>query len=314
MGNKQQVVAFVPTLGRNLAQLERTLDSILRQPHAGLEVVVVDNSPNRCVDEKDGVTVISMGLNLGMVGAFQLIREKFPADYYWSLQDDMELLNDCLTPMKMKMTGNPRLAAITPLRAELDGTVTSKPRAGHLGLSEQGEIKWSPYPSGDFDEELLEDDRTFSFVFSSGALYRSEAIDDIGGLDVGLWPLQHVDVDLGLRFSRSGWASAICSEALVWHAKSQSTPKAFGQVLSQLNRERISQDFDVRNSANSDNFGQWEPMVIRMSYLALVLGARLEEVQRELDAVENTKRVSLRRLAKKLRAFVARLTLHRTES
>lgn len=313
MGNNQRVVAFVPTLGRNLAQLERTLDSILRQPRAGLEVVVVDNSPNRCVDDKEGVKVISMGLNLGMVGAFQLIREEFPADYYWSLQDDMELLNDCLTPMKMKMAGNPRLAAIAPLQADLNGTTISKPRAGQIDLSEQGGIKWGLYPTRDFSVESLESDRTFSFVFSSGALFRSEAIEDIGGLDLGLWPLQHVDVDLGFRFSKAGWESAICHEALVWHAKSQSTPKAFGQVLSRLNRERISQDFQVRNSANSDNFGQWEPMVIRMSYLALVLGARLDEVQRELDAAKNTKRVCIRKLARKLWAVVARLTPHKKE-
>ena len=276
------VVAFIPTLGRDLDRLDRTIDSVLVRPHSNLTLVVVDNSQDRSVRERQGVEIIATGVNLGMVGAMQIVRERYPAAFIWSLQDDMVLLNDCLTPMLQKMREMPAVGACTPV-LDHDGIQPAKLRAGFVNTSDSGGSRWDLFPKSATPLAELDVDFDFTFVFSSGTLYRTSALEEIGGLDVGLWPLTHVDVDIGLRLSAKGWKSIICADARAWHAKGQSTSSELGRLTSQWNRKRILEDFDSRIAETGLGFGTWDPMIARMSHITIELSSQLSDLRRQTD-------------------------------
>lgn len=282
MATQWSIVAFIPTLGRDVDRLERTIDSVLIWPHPNLRLVVVDNSQDRLVRERPGVELIATGVNLGMVGAMQIVSERYPSDFIWSLQDDMVLLNDCLTPMLQKMKELPAVGACTPV-LDHDGTQPAKLRAGFVKTDDSGLATWELFPKSPTRVADLDVDFDFTFVFSSGTLYRTSALEEIGGLDVGLWPLTHVDVDIGIRMSAKGWKSIICTDGRAWHAKGQSTSKGLARLTSQWNRQRISEDFDSRIKENGLGFGSWDPMIARMSHITIELGSQVSDFSRQAD-------------------------------
>lgn len=274
----------IPTLGRNPARLKNAVESVRRQaPSRAVKVVVIDNSPDSVVSADLADEVVATGVNLGFVGALEYVFRHYPADFLWSVQDDMVLLGDCLGPMLEMAKENPRAGAISPVQ-DWNGVQPARARAGFWDPSYPADFPWKAFPDVDTPLDQLDVNHNFLYVFSSGTLYRSEALTQIGGMNLALFPLGHVDIDLGVRLTSFGRTSMICKDARIHHEKGGSTPNALGHVLSELNRVEILRGPTNPHVDDLLGLGYWRPMVARMSHLVVELGERLEASEQALDS------------------------------
>ena len=269
------VAVCLPTVGAHGGRLKRSVASILRfHDSKELEIYLIDNSPNG-VEPIEGVAHhIRPGANIGVAGSLELVRRRSEANFLWSFQDDVELLCDNLTPLLTLMREQPNLGAVTPV-IDRDGMVPANLRAG-FELKVDQEVTLVTWPPSDIPISRVDPDLEFSYVFSSGTLYRETALAQVGGFNLNFYPLGHIDVDIGLRLSDAGWSARVCPDARIAHVKSGSTTPALGRVMSRLNSPLIRQtpgnlllDRDVSNLFSDE-------VVRRMSHLFLEVAREYE--------------------------------------
>lgn len=226
----ETVVAVVPTLAHDIPRLEASLASVREHSrHPGLSVVVVNNSGEPLEHPlSHAERVVTPGFNLGYVGSLEYVRRTFPADFLWSVQDDMTLSNDVLGHLLGVMHDDPRLATASPVLVR-DGIVPKHTRAGIF--ADAARTKWTNYPFEDTAAEDIDTTLDWCFVSGSGALYRTTALEDIGGWDLDLYPLTNVDVDVSLRLLRHGHRLALVPAARITHEVRGSTTKMLAHVL-----------------------------------------------------------------------------------
>ncbi|MEN9792785.1 MAG: hypothetical protein RL330_863 [Actinomycetota bacterium] len=242
----RSVVAVVPTLARDIRRLEASLSSVREHTrHPGLTVVVVNNSGEPLAQPLPHADrVVTPGLNLGYVGSLEYVRRAFPADFLWSVQDDMTLSNDVLAHLLAAVQADPLLAAASPILVR-DGVVPRHTRAGIF--ADDTRTRWTNYPFEDTAPEDIDTDLDWCFVSGSGALYRSTALEDIGGFDLDLYPLTNVDVDVSLRLVRGRHRLALVPTARITHEVRGSTTKMLAHVLyrrhTPLVHAKLERDF-----------------------------------------------------------------------
>ena len=240
------VVAVVPTLGKNQSRLTATIDSIKRNTtHENLQIVVVKNSDANLSYLDDKVdTILSFGVNLGNVGSLEYVRRHYSCEYLWILQDDMVILNNNLEALISSFVVNPKLAVASPIVSRF-GTVPARSRAGVFTNIEK--TRWENYPFTDIAVEDVDLSYDFCFVAGSGALFRTEALSAVGGFDLNLYPLMHVDVDICIRLLRAGWQICLNPEALIDHQVSGSRNARLSKAVLQRNtqylHDRLETDF-----------------------------------------------------------------------
>lgn len=234
-----KVVAVIPSLARNIDRLNKAIGSI-RDTTAELDIqiVVVNNSPSDLTQKVVGADrILNPGLNLGYVGALEWVRQSLKSDYLWVVQDDMTLTNDVLGALLRRMEDGEDLAVLSPLLVR-DGIVPARTRAGVFIDSTR--TSWENVPLTDTAIEDWEPIQGLMFVSGSGALYRSAALAAVGGFDVSLFPLMHVDVDLCWRLTEAGYRIDLCPEAHIEHEIQGSTPQMLGELLFELNTKIVS--------------------------------------------------------------------------
>lgn len=240
------VVAIIPTLGNDIHRLNRAIRSVREfTKHDDLSLIVINNALRDlppAMEEVDGV--VSPGLNLGYVGALEYARRSFECDFLWSIQDDMALRNDVLGALLRQHEEEPRLAVASPLLVR-DGNVPARTRAGVF--SNQKKTRWENYPFDSVTPEVIDLSPEFCFVSGSGALFRKAALDDVGGFNLDLFPLMHVDVDVCVRFLRQNWSLALVRDAHIDHEIQGSTPSIVSQVLSNLNTPVVQHELESGN-------------------------------------------------------------------
>lgn len=231
---------MIPTLGKDMTRLNRAIESIRTHSQSGRpRIVVINNSgksPLAGLSEVD--EVLEPGMNLGYVGALEFARRTLDCDFLWSIQDDMALQNDVLAQLLSVMQENPDLAVASPILVR-EGMVPARSRAGVF--SNDARTRWENYPFVDTRVAELETDRDFCFVSGSGALFRREALDQIGGFNVDLFPLMHVDVDVCLRLLDAQWQLSLVSAAHIEHEIQGSTPGIVGQALHRLHTPQLEE-------------------------------------------------------------------------
>lgn len=229
-----KVIAVIPTLGNNIQRLNSAILSVREFSNAEQpEIVVVNNSTSETIAGIEEVDeLISVGLNLGYVGSLEYVRRKFDFKYLWSVQDDMFLQNDVLKILLQELDSNAKLAVASPVLVR-NGIIPARTRAGIFTNPEKTE--WKNIPHQDTGPDELDTNVDFSFVSGSGALFRKDALDAVGGFNLSLYPLMHVDVDICARFLRHGYGLGLVPTAHIGHEINGSTPKILGQVLNEMN-------------------------------------------------------------------------------
>jgi GT2 family glycosyltransferase len=231
----RSIVAVIPTLGIDIARLNKAISSVQKHTsHPGLEIVVVDNSKSQTLEGMLPVDrIIRTGINLGYVGALELVRRQIKFDYLWSIQDDMELTNDVLSALLNSLENSPSVAMACPILLR-NGLVP----AGSCGgsFADESRTKWGPFPAKDcLPENTKFVQGSLAYLSAAGALFKKEAIDEVAGFNLSFYPLIAVDVDICTRLMEKSWEIALVRDAHISHVRQGSSQGLIGQTLYEIN-------------------------------------------------------------------------------
>jgi GT2 family glycosyltransferase len=283
-----KVVAVIPTLGNNESRLTALIDSIKKYSGAyNLKIVLVDNSADGILSKLASVDeVIWTGINLGWVGSIEYVRRSQEFDYLWTVQDDMTLLNDVLGILLNEFSENSSLGVASPVLVR-DGLIPAKTRGGIFVNEEK--LEWVNIPEVGIEPEFFETDVELCFVSGSGALWSRQALEEISGFDLDLYPLMHVDVDACFRLRASNWKLKLLPTAHISHEIGGSTPSILGVTLLPIN-EKIIKD-KLLNSKNTNlRYGNeldhdfLFSIAKKSSFLFLSTSNHAKSVLRDLDS------------------------------
>jgi GT2 family glycosyltransferase len=225
--------------------LDECLASLERQTFRDFDVMVVDNSGARKVQERGCVRVIANDRNVGFGSAVNQAFHQSRAPFLAVLNDDavagpgwlealvsvMQTRPDCgMCASQVRLAGSDRLDSAGMLLC-LDGS--SKQR-GHL----------EPVASCAQQEDVL-------LPSGSAAIYRREMLDEIGLFDESFF-LYCEDTDLGLRARWAAWECIYVPGAVVEHRYSHSAGKASALKAYLVERNRlfvIFKNFPLRDLA-----------------------------------------------------------------
>src|SRR3954462_6011229 len=91
LDDSPDVVAMVPTLGRDDDRLSRSLESVVDQDSGlRISIVCIANGGDPSAALPPLTTLLTPGLNLGWSGGLCFARSIADADFLWLVQDDME--------------------------------------------------------------------------------------------------------------------------------------------------------------------------------------------------------------------------------
>ena len=291
----KRVFAVLPTLASNVPRLNDAINSVRENTDpATVDLIVINNSGSKKIEGLLGAdSVVNPGLNLGYVGAIELARRLTDSEFLWVLQDDMLLWNDVLSALLDEMDSDLGLAAVSPLLVR-DGVVPMATRGGVF--TNPAQTKWRNVPFKDVPLVEWETIDNLSFVSGSGALFRTQALEEVGGFDVSLFPLMHVDVDVCARLVRRGFGIALAPRAHIKHEIQGSTPKILSEVLTGINSEIVTSKLEQRFArdqfdADSVPIEIIENIAAKASTLVLSLSTladtRITELQDELGSLRD---------------------------
>jgi GT2 family glycosyltransferase len=251
LGDRPDVVAMVPTLGRDDARLSRSLQSVVAQESdLRISIVCVANGGDPIAVLPPLTTLLSPGLNLGWAGGLTFARSVADAEFLWLVQDDMELDPGCLTALHEALAADQSLGAVSLVTVDAAGEVPAFSLGGVL--SRDGEprmLEWLP-PSSVPPDQLVGLDR-LDYVASRGTLVRATAWDAVGGPDAQYYPVTWSDVDLCTALRAAGWGFGLVTTALARHQQRGSTPNEYGQFLFRRNNERFARKWGNERRAPS---------------------------------------------------------------
>jgi GT2 family glycosyltransferase len=211
----------------SLANATRDLDT---------ETIVVVNSvtlqPEHRAAAERGATVLHAPVNLGLPGGLHYARAHARGRYLAVVQDDAEVDAHWLAPLVAVLERDPSVGAVGSRSTLLDGT----PHSDGMVIA-RGADAWLLDPEQRHHLQWAVD-----ACFSSGCLVRAEAWDSVGGPNHRLYPLQFVDIDLGLRLNRADWSVMIARDSCIRHLRHGSTRPWMRRYLRERNRRMVAQD------------------------------------------------------------------------
>jgi len=255
------VVAVIATMGKDLERLNKLIRSVRENSKQNdYYLVLVDNSRDGIQDRLEPVDeILRFGINLGWVGAIELVRRKYSFKYLWTIQDDMFLLNNVLDALRAELDSNPKLGVCSPLGL-VDGVVPALSRGGVL--HDQENLVWSGIPKTPTRPELFESPVNLSYVASSGALWRASALEETGGFSLNLYPVNRVDVDMCFRLAKLGYSIKISNTAHIQHEVGGSTANLMQDVLERVNQKLILENLQGRSPNERKIYPDVDPQLI----------------------------------------------------
>ena len=185
---------------------------------------MVANDPSQdafdAVANMPGVTVLEPGLNLGYVGALEWARRRSTADFLWVLQEDLLPMPDCLDRLATAMQegASDRLAVTSPIEVDEDGDLVNPIRAMAFDLDAGRGLPLTTDEAARLRRPTgWTSGRRACFVLLSGALLDAAALQEMGGFDVGLWPLMMVDTETCLALQSRGFTIQLVDQARIIH-------------------------------------------------------------------------------------------------
>ena len=233
-----EVLAVIPSLGEDLNRLRAAINSVRNNSeNQDYFLVIVDNSKDGTISELDGVdAILRYGVNLGWVGSLEIVRRSFNFKYLWTIQDDMVISNQALVELKSDLDQNPERGVACPIVVR-DGIVP--PHSLGAVMEDPSSLTWSSIPRTPTSLEELEIPNNLCCVFGSGALWRAEAMEEVGGFSINLFPVVNVDIDMCLRLLAKNWSLKLLVDAQVDHIRGASTNKVLTDTLRLINKELL---------------------------------------------------------------------------
>jgi GT2 family glycosyltransferase len=209
------------------------------------EVIVVDNNskkesfdqlqkllhgtPHKLVRSR-----INTGFGLGnSLGALQA-----EGDYYCFINSDVQLVEDCISPLLLYLSEHPEVGAITPQQYRPDGNPAFSFRH-KLGLRHElfGDGVFERFcpqkfpPRSDFSRK---EPFVVSEINGSFMLFPANVFWKIGGFDTNIF-LYHEEYDIARRLERMGYSNVVYPALRFLHLKGASSQ----QEKKEIRKERF---------------------------------------------------------------------------
>jgi GT2 family glycosyltransferase len=224
----------VPVHG-NWAVTASCLAHLERQSVEHRVIVVDDASPDdtlaRLRAEYPDVSVVAFAENQGFAAACNAGIAAGAADVVVLVNNDVDAEPDMLGLLVAPFRDNPILGSAAPLLLRPNGTVDA------LGLCADKTVAGFVRHAGEHPGALSTKAPTLLGPYGAVAAYRRAAIDDVGGLDEGIF-MYGEELDLALRLNAAGWATVAVPAARGTHlggassrrgSKSQRRRAGFGR-------------------------------------------------------------------------------------
>lgn len=233
-----ELLCVIPSIGQNLDSLNRCVESARQALPSNSTIEVVWNSLDSIPDLGSDISLYRPGVNLGYGPAINTAVRRNPSRLIWMLQDDMEIPVRYVDSFSRVLAGNPALALISPGIAPQSRPDEIVARGGQI--SPQGRLGKDSNAISVVriaDVDIAE----MGWVPLSGALVRSSAFDEVGGFDIGFFPVGHTDVDLCWRLRQAGYGVATSLSHHIVHQKGGSTAKPLGTYTYKYHQEYFEQ-------------------------------------------------------------------------
>lgn len=220
-GTKSTSVVILNYNGK--AHLEKFLPAVIRCSE-GADVVVADNGSTD--DSNDfirknypNIRVIDIGRNLGFCGGYNAALKKVDADYYILLNNDVEVTDGWITPLKRLLDERADVAAVQPKVLSYH----NKKYFEYAGAG-GGFVDTLAYPfcRGRVFDHLEEDkgqyNDTIPVFWATGACLaiRSELFHKHGGFDEDFFAHME-EIDLCWKLKRDGHGIYYSGDSVVYH-------------------------------------------------------------------------------------------------
>ncbi len=208
------------------------INSIRSQTSIRYQIIVIDNNSRLSEFEKlsaleyKEMTLVRSKLNVGFSGANMMGVQVADADYYFFLNNDTIVLNDCLGILTSFMESNPEAANCTG--EMFNGNNEHEYSFQHfptlpVKLLGTGILKTFykdrfPNKRKRYDKPIRVD-----LVSGSAMFIRASFFEEIGGFDTNYF-LYCEEEDIALRLSRKGYYTYLVPKARYQHFESKSTP------------------------------------------------------------------------------------------
>lgn len=224
--------------------LDRCLDTLAKATTRPVRVVLADNgstdgAPERAAAERDNVTLLRTGGNLGYGTAANRGIASLDPSYGWVVvaNPDLEWGDGCLDTLLEAASRWPRGGAFGPLIKEVSGeTYPSARLLPSLGRGIGHAIfvrvwRSNPWTRAYKQSDTSVTERTAGWLSGSCLLMRREAFDSVDGFDPRYF-MYFEDVDLGDRLGRAGWQNVYVPSAEVVHIQGHSTARSSNAMLA----------------------------------------------------------------------------------
>jgi N-acetylglucosaminyl-diphospho-decaprenol L-rhamnosyltransferase len=234
-GDQLAVVTVTYSPGETLGLF---LDSLAKATIRSYTVVLADNAstdglPERAASDRDEVTLLSIGSNLGYGGAANRGVATLGDEVGWVVvaNPDVEWLPGSLDELLAAAERVPRAGALGPLIRDPGGAVYPSARllpslgrgAGHAVFG----TLWpaNPWTTAYRQSEADLGERDADWLSGSCLLLRRAAFDSVDGFDPRYF-MYFEDVDLGDRLVKAGWRNRFVPSAEVVHAQGHAANRA----------------------------------------------------------------------------------------
>jgi GT2 family glycosyltransferase len=180
------------------------------------------------------------------------------------VQDDVEVDDQWLEPLLEVLDRDPTVGAAGSRVSLIDGT----PWSDGIVVAHDG---WGqPVTPATRSEDAWAVDA----CFFSGCLVRADAWDSVGGPNPRLFPLQHVDLEFGLRLAEAGWSVFVARDSVVRHVRNASTTSRQLRYLTVRNRQMLHREHHQILSGYPERFHSRADIDAWLDHLAVVARRR----------------------------------------
>jgi GT2 family glycosyltransferase len=180
-----------------------------------------------------GVVVVEFESNLGWVGGLHAARGVARGEFFAWIQDDVFPEPGWLDAMVAAFDADSSIGHAGAVICGEDGA----PQGHQAGFTPVA-MPIADWPATDHELDNLATEVSYrGWVTSGGSVTRLAIWDEVGGVDVRLWPLNYVDLAYSMHIRAHGYKVALVPQARVRHTRhASSTP----YLLDFTNRRNVA--------------------------------------------------------------------------
>jgi GT2 family glycosyltransferase len=253
--DRPRVSIIMPTYG-GWHWVRRSLAAVAEHTDDSFEVIVCDNGSSdgtaeRLLDALSGARLVLNERNLGFAAACNQGAAFSRAPYLVFLNSDAIVRTGWLPPL-LERAGDDRVAAVTPLLLNLDGSVQE---AGALVFREAETVLYGY--GGEPHDSNWAFSRVVDYASAACLLVRRSSFNLVGGFDTSFGLGYYEDFDLCMGLRERGFFTVYEPRSLVTHAMSGSRTEESARALVRINvplaRSRWRRRLALRPPLNGTN-------------------------------------------------------------